>query len=354
MVKSFSNNRTLIGEIAISYQDIPKIIAEIGINHNGSLSEAKRIAEAAINSGAHIIKTQFHLPEEEMSLEAKSTIPSHCSTSIFSIIEDASLSPDDEFCLKEFIESSGCAYLSTPFSVKAADILGGQFHVNAFKIGSGECNNYHILKACASYGVPLIVSTGMTTLDSCKSTYDYLRELSVQDILMLHTTNIYPTPHNLVRLGGIAELQDIAGINSVGLSDHTTSNLACLGAIALGAVIVERHFTDDKSKVGPDIENSMDPQELKQLVEDSRLMYLMRGGSKAHLVQEEDDTRAFAIATLVSTRRFEAGHVISLEDFVPKRPASGDFLSKDIHSIIGRKLRVAITEGMHLLDSHLD
>ena len=249
----------IINSSQISYKNKVNIIAEIGINHGGCLDTAKKMCELAAENGADIIKTQLHIPDQEMSGEAKKLIPSHCNESIYEIMESCSLTIEEEHELKEFIESTNCSYLSTPFSASAAHILGEQFNVEAFKIGSGECNNPSVLDAAASYGKPMIVSTGMNTLRSCKITYEYLASKYNLKPILMHTTNLYPTPKNLVRLGGITELQTIAGLDNVGLSDHTTDNYACLGAVALGAVILERHFTDTLDREGPDIKNSMDP-----------------------------------------------------------------------------------------------
>ena len=342
-----------IDGLNISYSERPKIIAEIGINHNGSLDAAKKISELAAEAGADIIKTQLHIPEEEMSMAAKSLIPKHCDSSIFEIIDQCSLKIDEEFELKRFIDDLGCIYLSTPFSAKAANILGGEFEVKAFKIGSGECNNPTILDAAVQYHVPLIISTGMNSLSSCQWTYDYVYKNSNIRPILMHTTNLYPTPKHLVRLGGIAELQSIAGIDNVGLSDHTNNNLACIGSVVLGTVLLERHFTDTLDRTGPDIMNSMDPAQLKELRCCSEEMFLMRGGSKMEAIPEEQDTRDFAFATIVATKFINAGDSITTENSTPKRPGCGDFQAKDHVQILGMKVRCSIETGTHILKTHL-
>jgi sialic acid synthase SpsE len=342
-----------ISDLTISATVRPKIIAEIGINHGGSLDTAKTLAELAIECGADIVKSQFHIPSAEMSAEAKNIIPVHCDKSIYSIMEESSLSIDEEFIFKEFIESLGGVYISTPFSSEAAHILGSQFKVDAFKIGSGECNNTHILNAVAQYQKPVIISTGMNSLDSCKQTYSLVSQDYKLEVVLMHTTNLYPTPFELVRLGGLQELQNLAGIDSVGLSDHTTSNLACLGATALGAVLLERHFTDSKDREGPDIINSMTPQELSSLRRDSEHMFLMRGGTKKVDIPEEEATRNFAFATIVATREINIGDVISEKNTAPKRPALGDFSAREHSQILGMKVSTKIAEGVHIRREHL-
>ena len=335
-----------IGNNKIGYLVRPKIIAEIGINHNGSLDLAKKMAELAINNGADFIKTQLHIPSEEMSDAAKEVIPKHTDKSIFHIMEDCALSIDNEYKLKEFIESLGGNYLCTPFSAKAAEILG-KFDVDAFKIGSGECNNPQILEIISAFKKPTIISTGMNNLDSVKRTNNLCTKLNLETIFM-HTTNLYPTPFNLVRLGAISELQGIVGKEKVGLSDHTTNNIACLGAIALGAVLLERHFTDTKERNGPDIINSMDPKDLKNLRYESELMFAMRGGSKEFDIKEENDTRAFAFATVVCTRNISKGEILSENNCWPKRPGIGEIAAWDHQKILGKKAKKDLLKEQHI------
>ena len=337
-----------IGKLDIGQNFRPKIIAELGINHNGSLDEAKKLAELAASGGADFIKSQLHIPDAEMSSEAKKVIPSHCDKSIFHIMEDCALTIDEEYELKCFIEELNVEYLCTPFSSEAAKVLG-EFNVNAFKVGSGECNNFHVLKTIAAYKKPVIISTGMNTFESCRNTFSFItNDLKLKSLLM-HTTNLYPTPYELVRLGGLIELQKLAGSDSVGLSDHTVSNLACLGAVALGAVILERHFTDSFERQGPDIINSMDPNQLSVLRKESEIMFLMRGGTKEKPIEEEQDTRDFAFATLVALKSIKKGDILTEKNCIPKRPSKGDIYAYEYYEYLGKKALMDIKEGSHLL-----
>ena len=144
---SKQNNKNLkIGNLEVSYNKPPLIIAEIGINHGGSIDTAKKLADLAANNGADIIKSQFHIPSEEMSPEAKKVIPPHTQKSIYEIIDDCSLTPDEEYEFKIYIENLGKEYLCTPFSSKAAELLG-EMNVSSFKIGSGECSNNAVLRS---------------------------------------------------------------------------------------------------------------------------------------------------------------------------------------------------------------
>ncbi|EHU9609318.1 sialic acid synthase, partial [Campylobacter jejuni] len=229
-----------IDKLTISQKN-PLIIPEIGINHNGSLEIAKLMVDAAKRAGAKIIKHQTHIVEDEMSQEAKNVIPGNANISIYEIMEQCALNYKDELALKEYVEKQGLVYLSTPFSRAAANRLE-DMGVSAYKIGSGECNNYPLIKHIAQFKKPMIISTGMNSIESIKPTVKILRDYEIPFVL-LHTTNLYPTPSHLVRLQAMLELYK--EFNCLyGLSDHTTNNLACIGAIALGASVLERHFTD--------------------------------------------------------------------------------------------------------------
>ncbi len=351
MLSEVKSNFIQIGSLEVSYFHPPIIIAELGINHSGSLDEAKKLADLAAENGADIIKSQFHIPSEEMSNEAKNVVPPHTTKSIYEIIDECSLSPENEYQLKEHIESLNKEYLCTPFSAKAAHILG-EMNVSAFKIGSGECSNNAVLEAAAKYQKPLIISTGMNTLESVKKTCSLISTHIKNNFLLMHTTNLYPTPEHLVRLGGIGELQNIVGKSRVGLSDHTQSNLACLGAVACGAVILERHFTDSKEREGPDIINSMTPKELKELKKESLQMFKMRGGSKEKEIKEEDGIRNFAFATIVAIKDIKKGEKFTLENTWPKRPGIGEIPARDHGEILGNISNLDIKKGSHIAKNH--
>ena len=210
----------------------PLVIAEIGINHGGSLDVAIAMADAAINAGAEVVKHQTHIPSDEMSDHAKAVIPGNADVSIYDIMANCALGEDDEYRLMEHVESRGAIFLSTPFSRAAADRLT-KFGVSAYKIGSGECNNYPLIRHIARAGKPIILSTGMNTIESVRPSVEILRQAGVPYAL-LHCTNVYPTPPELVRLKAMAELSQAFPDAVIGLSDHTIGNYACLGAVALG------------------------------------------------------------------------------------------------------------------------
>lgn len=323
----------------------PVVIAEIGINHEGSLETAFQMVDAAISVGAEIIKHQTHVVEDEMIPEAKKIIPGNADISIYDIMENCSLSEDDELKLKEYVESCGATFLSTPFSRAAAQRLE-RMNVSAYKIGSGECNNYPLIEHIAAYGKPMIVSTGMNDLIAISKTVDILRKYRVPYALM-HCTNIYPTPSHLVRLGAMQQIQAEFPDAVIGLSDHTTSNYACLAAAALGASILERHFTDRMDRPGPDILNSMDPIRLKELIIGTQEISKMRGGEKS-AVSEEQPTIDFAFATVVSIKPIKAGERFSIDNIWVKRPGTGPILADAFNDILGKRANHAIEADRHI------
>ena len=329
----------------VSNKNKPLVIVEIGINHEGDLNAAFKMVDAAHGAGAEIIKHQTHVVEDEMSGEAKKIIPGNADISIYEIMERCALNEEDETKLKEYVESKGMIFISTPFSRAAADRLE-RMGVSAYKIGSGECNNYPLIEHIASLGKPMIVSTGMNDISSIRKMADILEKYNIQYAL-LHTTNLYPTPSRLVRFGAMQELQKEFPNTVIGLSDHTISNLACFGAVALGASILERHFTDSMDRDGPDIVNSMDPKALKELINGSIELAKMRGGKK-EAAKEEQVTIDFAFATVVSIANIKKGETFTEENIWVKRPGSGEIAAENYNDILGKIANKNIEIDKHL------
>jgi N-acetylneuraminate synthase len=317
----------------IGYDYEPLVIAEIGINHEGSLETAKAMVDAAFSAGVEVVKHQTHIVEDEMSSAAKNTIPGNADVSIYEIMRRCSLNEADELELKKYVERKGMIFISTPFSRAAADRLH-KWNVDAYKIGSGECNNYPLLEHIASFGKPIILSTGMNTIESISKAVAIFQKHKVPYAL-LHTTNLYPTPNHLVRLGAMVELQNNFPDAVVGLSDHTLTNHACLGAVALGASILERHFTDNMNRPGPDIICSMDPKACSELIEGSKIIQLQRGGKKGP-ADEEQVTIDFAFATICSIKPIKKGEMFTKENIWVKRPGKGGILAAEYNNILGK------------------
>ena len=321
-----------IGKIYFGRKEPPVIIGEIGINHGGSIKIAKEMVKSASKTGLKIIKHQTHIIEDEMIPIAKKTIPGNSSKSIYQIMSECALNEDEEFELFEYTKSLGLEFISTPFSRAAVERLE-KFGVNGYKIGSGECNNLPLVDHIVNKGKPIILSTGMNDLLSVKSTVDFIDKRV--PLALLHTTNLYPTPPHLVRLGAMKDLANEFKEIPFGLSDHTTNNLSSIGAIAMGATIIERHYTDKKSRKGPDIICSMDEKETSDLIRDSIELFSMLGGKKKAAL-EEQVTINFAFSSVVTIKSIKKGDIFSRENIWVKRPGNGEIKAKDFENIVGK------------------
>ena len=329
----------------VSINHKPLVIAELGINHNGSLEEAYKIVDAASATGVEVIKHQTHIISDEMSAQAKKVIPGNSDKSIYEIMEDCALSEDEEFALKEYIEDKGMIFISTPFSRAAVDRLV-KMRVPAFKIGSGECNNYPLLEYIASFKKPIILSTGMNTMKEVEKSIKIFEDAGIE-YAVLHTTNLYPTPPKLVRLGAMQEIsQKFPGI-VYGLSDHTTTNHSCFGAVALGASILEKHFTDTMTRDGPDIVCSMDPSTLKDLIFGANLLFEERGGTKGP-AKEEQVTMDFAFSTIVTIKPIKKGEKFTKENIWVKRPGNKGLKADRYNDVLGKLAVNDFTKDHHI------
>lgn len=329
-------NEFFIGDIKISQDSAPLVVPEIGINHGGSLEVAKLMVDSAKRAGAKIIKHQTHIIDDEMSASAKNVIPGNSKQSIYEIMKRCALNYADELALKDYAESNGLIYISTPFSRAAANRLN-DMGVLAFKIGSGECNNYPLLKHIAGFKKPIILSTGMNSLQSIAKSVEILRDAEVPFVL-LHTTNLYPTPPHLVRLNAMRTLQNEFNC-LVGLSDHTMNNLACLGAVSLGACVLERHFTDSMQREGEDIICSMDERALRELLEKSKEMFILRGKMNEEKIatKEEQVTIDCAFASVVSIKAIKKGDILDENNIWVKRPSKGGLGAEYYEILLGKK-----------------
>ena len=334
-----------IGNRKIGEQFEPVVIAEIGINHEGSLKVAMEMVDVAYEAGAEIIKHQTHVVEDEMSKAAKKVIPVNTDVSIYDVMARCALNEEDEKKLKEYVEKKGMIFISTPFSRAAAERLE-KMDVQAYKIGSGECNNYPLIEHIARYGKPMIVSTGMNDIKSIQKTVDILEHYKVPYAL-LHCTNLYPTKPEWVRLGAMTELAKSFPNAVIGLSDHSLNNNACLAATALGASILERHFTDHMQRKGPDIICSMDKENLRVLIQGSKEIAKMRGGKKGPL-KEEQITIDFAFATVVSIKKIKKGETLTRENIWVKRPGTGEIKAEFYEELIGKVAQKDIGVDEHI------
>jgi len=340
-----------IGNRPVGPDHPPLVIAEIGINHGGDLAVAKRMVALAAQSGCECVKHQTHFIEDEMTDEAKSIYPPNADVSIWEVMERCALSPDDEAELKRYTESLGMIYISTPFSRAAADFLADQ-DVPAFKIGSGEADNLPLIRHIAGLGKPVIMSTGMQTIETIRRSVAILDGAGV-DYALLECTNLYPSPPEIVSLRGIGDLRAAFPKAVVGFSDHSIGPEMALASVALGACILERHYTDTRYRPGPDISCSMDPSELRHLIDRSREIHTALHNPKARTPAEEP-VYAFARASVVADRDMAEGQVIEAADIWARRPGTGEIPGYDFDAVVGRRLTRAVTRNTQLKWSDLD
>jgi sialic acid synthase SpsE len=321
----------------------PLVIAEIGINHEGDIAKAFRMVDDARDAGCECVKFQAHVVDDEMI--PNDVVPGNTTETIWDIMVRCALSEDDDRRLKAHVESKGMIYLSTPFSRAAADRLE-RLGVAAYKIGSGECNNYPLVEHIASFGKPVILSTGMNDVASIRPAVERLRGAGVPYALT-HCTSMYPTPYEKVRLGAIEVLRREFPDAVLGLSDHSIGNYTCFGAVALGASILEKHFTSDKTWPGPDVPISIDPRELQELIEGSKAIHAALGGEKT-ILREEKPTIDFAYACVVTTREIGVGEELTRDNVWVKRPGTGEIKAVDYERLLGRRVQTPLPKHAQL------
>lgn len=336
-----------IGKSIVGDNLPPLIIAEIGINHNGSLDLAIAIAESAIKSGAEIIKHQTHVVDDEMVPYAKKIKPGNSNKSIYDIISKCALSEKEEKKLMLHVKSLKATFISTPFSRAAANRLQ-KFDVPAFKIGSGECNNYPLIEYICKFKKPIILSTGMNSISSVQIAVNIIEKYRIPYAL-LQCTNLYPTPAHLVRLNSMIELKKKFPKAIIGLSDHTKDNFCSYAALGLGAKIIEKHFIDHKQRKGPDISASMDTNQLKDLLKASKTINdALKFKGKKEITKEEIVTSKFAFASVVSTRNIKKNETLNKNNVWVKRPGTGEIPARNLIKVIGKKAKFNIPSGAYI------
>ncbi len=325
-----------IGKRKIGYNFKPLIICELGINHSGSLKIAKKMVDLAYKNGAEAIKNQSHILDKEMIPASKKVIPANANKSIYNVIKENMMSFEDEIKLKRYVEKKKMIYLSTPFSLEAAVKLN-KIGIRAFKIGSGECNNLPLLEKIANFKKPIILSTGMNDLKSIERSIKILKKKKTK-LIILHCKSEYPANIKGLKLDFISELKKKFPKLLVGYSDHSIGIIPSISAMAKGACVIEKHFTDSKSRKGPDIICSMDPKELSQLVESSEIIFNSNGKNKI-ISQLEKKTAKFAFSSVVSTKNILKGEKFNGDNIWVKRPGLGYFKAYDFKFLIGKKAK---------------
>ncbi|EDP6908438.1 N-acetylneuraminate synthase [Campylobacter upsaliensis] len=301
------------------------IIAEAGVNHNGDINLAKKLIEQAAKAGADVVKFQTFKANSCVSVSAKKAKYQLETTakeeSQLEMIEKLELSYESHFELMKHCKKHGIAFLSTPFDLESVEFLRG-LDLPYFKIPSGEITNLPYLKAVAKCKKRVLLSTGMANLGEIEAALTILRKNGTRNITLLHCNTEYPTPFEDVNLNALKTLKEAFKLE-VGYSDHTEGIVASLGAVALGAVVIEKHFTLDKTMEGPDHRASLEFEELRALCKGIRELEKALGSGIKKASKSEAKNKIIARKSLVAKREIQKGEKFSIENLTTKRPGSG-------------------------------
>lgn len=301
------------------------IIAEAGVNHNGDINLAKKLIEQAAKAGADVVKFQTFKANSCVSVSAKKAKYQLETTakeeSQLEMIKKLELSYESHFELMKHCKKHGIAFLSTPFDLESVEFLRG-LDLPYFKIPSGEITNFPYLKAVAKCKKKVLLSTGMANLGEIEAALEILRKNGTKNITLLHCNTEYPTPFEDVNLNALKTLKEAFKLE-VGYSDHTEGIVASLGAVALGAVVIEKHFTLDKTMEGPDHRASLEFEELKALCKGIRELEKALGSGIKKASKSEAKNKIIARKSLVAKREIQKGEKFSEQNLTTKRPGSG-------------------------------
>lgn len=305
------------------------IIAEAGVNHNGSVETAKRMIDKAVEAGADVIKFQTFKSEKLVSKSAKQAeyqkknIANAENDSQLDMLKKLELTESDHNELMDYCAKKQIRFFSTAFDMESIDYLHS-LHVGLWKIPSGEITNYPYLKKIAQFGEPVILSTGMCEMEDVEAALKVLTDngLNKDKISILHCNTEYPTPFKDVNLLAMNELKDRFGVR-VGYSDHTKGIEVPIAAVALGAEIIEKHFTLDRNMEGPDHKASLEPDELTAMVSAIRNIELALGDGHKTISESERKNIAVARKSIVAAKNIKAGEVFNEFNLTVKRPGNG-------------------------------
>jgi len=324
-----------ISKHIISKKNKPYIIVEACVNHQGDFNIAKKMIISAKKAGAQCIKFQHHIVDEEMLRDVP--LSKNFKIPLDKVIEKTNFTLKQHKQLMNICKKIGIQYLCTPFCIQAAKELNS-IGVNAFKTGSGELTNLPFIYYIAKIGKPMIVSTGMSKKEEIEETVKMIKRINTP-LALMHCVSSYPCNYGIMNLDFINELSEKYKI-PVGLSDHTPSIYNALGAVSLGASLIEKHFTFNKNLSGPDHKSSIDLKELEQLVEGCNANFLARGKNRI-IFKEEKEIVAWARESVVSSRDIKKNEKINVKNICTKRPTAktGQIPANKFFKIIKKKLR---------------
>ena len=334
------------------------IIAEAGVNHNGSIDTAKQLVDAAARAGADFVKFQSFKADKLVSKTAQKAAYQQKNTgsedtSQYTMLKQLELSVDMHHELMHYCKEKGIAFFSTAFDTEGINFLH-QLGFERFKVPSGEITNYPYLKRLAELKLPVILSTGMADLGEIEDALQVLTSegLDRAAITVLHCNTEYPTPMQDVNLKAMLTIQQAFGVK-VGYSDHTLGIEVPIAAVALGATVIEKHFTLDRNLPGPDHRASLEPEELKAMVKAIRNIELAVGGhGRKEPSSSEKPNIPIGRKSIHAAHHLKAGHILSEEDLVCLRPASG-ISPMRWNEVIGNKLNIDIDQFTPIKEIHL-
>lgn len=300
------------------------VIAEAGVNHNGNLETAKKLIDAACNAKVDAIKFQSFKAENLVTKDAEKAEYQKKSTgngSQYEMLKKLELSYQDHVILKKYCEEKGITFISTPFDFESVDLLE-ELDIPLYKISSGDLTNIPLLKYVAKLNKPMIVSTGMANLGEVEKAAHEIKAVGNNDITLLHCTSNYPTEYRDVNLNAMVTLKNAFKL-PVGYSDHTLGIEIPIAAVTLGAQVIEKHFTLNKNMEGPDHKASLEPKELRTMVNNIRNIEMAFGNGVKTCTINEEDTRNVVRKSIVASKKIKAGESISYENIDFRRPGIG-------------------------------
>jgi len=336
----------------INFNNSTLIIAEIGVNHNGSVKLAREMIKSASDCGVDAVKFQTFVSEDLVSENAKTADYQEKNTnenSQLEMLKKLELSYDDFFELKKYAEECNVIFLSSPFDFKSVDLLE-KLDVPMYKLGSGELTNFELIDYVQKTGKPIIFSTGMATLDEVKEVYEVLDDKN--NCIFLHCITGYPTCFEEANLNFIKTLKSELDA-PIGFSDHSPGIELPIAAVALGACVVEKHFTIDKTLDGPDHKASLNPVEFKAMVDAIRNVEVAMGDGVRKFSENELEIKKVARKSIILNCNLSKGTIIKRDMLSIKRPGTG-IAPKHINEIIGMKVNKDLPDETVLQWEYLD
>ncbi len=320
----------------------PYIVAELNSSHNGSLDVAKEMMDSALECGCDCVKLQSWTSDTLYCDEYYEKNPLSIR-----FVKKFSFSEEELLELFEYGKQIGIDVSSTPYSNKEVDFLADKTDAPFIKIASMEINNIPYLKYIAGKGVPIILSTGMADYEEVKTAVEAIKSSGCKDMCILHCVSVYPAPAEIINLNNMVQLKKMFPEYEIGYSDHTIGPAVACGAVALGATVIEKHFTLDKTRIGMDNNMATEPAEMKELVKLCHEMYSAMGSSDRAISEEELQQRAKMRRSIVAVRDIKAGETISEEMIQFMRP--GDGITPDkVEQVVGCKTISDVNKG-HIL-----